>query len=280
MSTYSQFEPNFVTCHMIGRLGNQMFQIANVYAQSLRHKRQLVLPRHDTSVSDYYDTVHRKLQFLLDKSPEPGENVHTIHTTYHYNQYVPHDTKPTVFRGYFESEKYFKDYAKEVKELFGPTEDFIKQAYQEYPQLINGTNAVINVRRGDFLNFPRRHPVISASYIHKAAEMLPKVDTIFVVSDDLQWCKENIKLPNTVFVTYERYKALWFLSLCQNFVISNSTFTWWGAYLSNYSEKKVIIPDVWFGPDALFDLNPKDIYCDGWFRCPSVYDSAGFIQPA
>jgi len=270
---------NYITCTLIGRLGNQMFQIANAYAQSLRHNRQLVLPYAETSTSDYYDTVHRKLDFIIPKAPDATPAVHTINSTYHYTEYKPHDTLPTVFRGYFESEKFFKDHSENVKQLFGPTQEFIEEATRTYPQLVNGTNAVINVRRGDFLTFPTRHPVVTAGYLQKAYQMLPKVDTIFVVSDDIPWCRENIKFPNTVFVEYEPYKALWFLSLCQNFVISNSTFTWWGAYLSKNPNKTVIAPGVWFGPDILREYDPKDVYCEGWKICPAVYDPTGFILP-
>ena len=271
---------NYVTCHMIGRLGNQLFQIANAYAQSLRHNRQLVLPKTDTSVNEYFDNVYRKLNFLIEKSPEPSSDVHYINATYHYTEYTPALDRPTVFKGYFESEKYFKDYANEIKQLYGPAEEFVNEIKQKYPQLSSSTNAVINVRRGDFLNFPAHHPVITAEYIHKAYNMLPKVNTTFVVSDDLQWCKENITLPNTIFVEYEKHKALWFMSLCQNFVISNSTFSWWGAYLSKTFNKTVIVPQVWFGPEILKHTDPKDIYCEDWKVCPAVYDTKGLILPA
>ena len=129
------------------------------------------------------------------------------------------------------------------------------------------------------MTFPTRHPVVTKEYLYKAVEMLPKVDTIFVVSDDLDWCKQNLSFSNTVFVDYTRHEALWFLSLCQNFVISNSTFTWWGAYLSKNPSKTVIAPGVWFGPDILQDVDPKDVVCKSWKICPAIYDPAGFILP-
>ncbi len=265
---------NYITCGMVGRLGNQMFQIANAYAQSLRHNRQLALPSCDTSVSDYFESIHRKLDFSIMQSPSPSEGVHTINATYHYTEYKPHENMPTVFRGYFESEKYFKDYSEVIKQLFGPTATFINKALKDYPQLNTGTNAVINVRRGDFLVFPTRHPVVTKDYLYKAIEMLPVVDTLFVVSDDIEWCKQNLKHPNIVFVEYIRHEALWFLSLCQNFVISNSTFSWWGAYLSRVNKKIVIAPSTWFGPDIKEDT--RDIVCDGWLKVPTKWED-GFI---
>lgn len=267
---------NYVTCHMIGRLGNQMFQIANAYAQSLRHNRQLVLPRNDTSVSDYYNTVHRKLEFLIDRAPDATPAVHTIHGTYPYSEAIPHPTIPTVFRGYYETEKYFKDYSESVKWLFGPTPEFVSEAHKDYPQLVNGTVAAVIVRRGDFLVFPNRHPVVSAGYIHRAVEMLPKTDSIFVVSDDIPWCQSNLKIPNAVFVSYVTWKALWLLSLCDHFVISNSTFTWWGAYLSKNPNKVVVCPDTWFGPEmTAFDT--RDVRPDEWLRVPTKWEAGSIV---
>jgi hypothetical protein len=261
---------------MIGRIGNQMFQIANAYAQSLRHNRQLVLPKNDTSVSDYYSSIHRKLDFNIDKSPTEG--IHTINSTFHYTEYKPHDTLPTVFRGYYQSEKFFKDYSQSIKELFGPTESFVVEAIRDYPCLRDGSVTAINVRRGDYLTFPTRHPVVSIEYIHQAASYISGTRTYLVISDDIEWCKENIRLPNCVFSNYTREKALWLLSMCDNFIISNSTFSWWGAWLGQNSNKIVVAPSVWFGPDILRDTDPKDIYCEGWKIVPCEYSSNGIIK--
>jgi hypothetical protein len=264
---------------MTGRLGNQMFQIANVYAQSIRHNRQLILPKHDTSVSDYYSTVFRKLEFTIDRSPENDDSYHYIQSPHHYTLLTPHDTKPTVFRGYFESEKFFKEYANEIKSLYGPTEEFLTKVYQEYPQLKQGITSAIVVRRGDFLTFPNRHPVVSKDYLYMVKEMLPQSDFIFIVSDDVEWCKQNLHFSNVVYVDYIRHEALWLLSLCHHFAISNSTFTWWGAWLSDNPNKVVIAPEVWFGPELLVHADPKDVYCEKWIKAPCKYDPSGFIIP-
>lgn len=269
--------PNYVTCHMVGRLGNQMFQIANTYTQALKHNRQLILPRRETSVSDYFTTVYRKLDFLIDLIPET--NIHSIQGTFHYTDYTPHATLPTVYRGYYQSEKYFKEYSESIRGLFGPTAEFVQKALSEYPQLKNNVISAINIRRGDYLNFPTQLPVLTVEYIHKAVALLPKSDYYFIVSDDLQWCKDNIKLPNCVFVPYERHEALWLLSLCDHFVISNSTFSWWAAWLSSSINKVVVVPSTWFGPGMNeVEFNPKDIACEGWIKMPSYY-KGGMIVP-
>lgn len=263
---------------MIGRLGNQMFQIANAYAQSLRHNRQLVLPKNDTSVSDYYSTVFRRLNFLIDRSPVEDPSIHVIHSTYHYTAYEPHADIPTLFKGYFESEKFFKDFSQNIKWLYSPPDDFIIKALNDFPQLKDSTVTAINVRRGDFLTFPTRHPVITADYIHAAACHVPKSDYYFILSDDLEWCKANIKLNNMIFVPYARQEALWILSLCNHFIISNSTFSWWGAWLSQHKEKVVIAPEIWFGPEILTNTDPKDIWCSEWKKMPSYFKD-GMIYP-
>lgn len=278
MYSPNKLTSNYITCHMIGRLGNQMFQIANAYAQALRYNRQLVLPRHDTSVSDYYSTMFRRLDFLIDKAPVDNPDVHTIHSTYHYTSYIPHDIKPTVFKGYFESEKFFKDYSQNIKWLYSPPSEFIEKVLKEYPQINQAIITAINVRRGDFLTFPNRHPVLTTEYIHTAVQAAPKSDYYFIVSDDLEWCKNNIKLNNTVFIPYERHEALWLLSMCDHFIISNSTFSWWGAWLSQSSNKIVIAPEIWFGPEILTHTNPKDIWCEEWKKIPSYFKD-GMIYP-
>ena len=87
-----------------------------------------------------------------------------------------------------------------------------------------------------------------------------------VVSDDIQWCRDNITLPNCIFANFTDYEALWLISLCQHFVISNSSFSWWAAYLSTNNNKVVITPDTWGGWEFTDYINMSDIWCDGWIK--------------
>ena len=87
----------------------------------------------------------------------------------------------------------------------------------------------------------------------------------------------NINLPNMVFNDNSKFwdeEGIWLLSLCHHFIISNSTFSWWGAWMSRNPNKIVISPSTWFGPGVKED--PKDIWCDGWIKILTKYDN-GFI---
>jgi hypothetical protein len=84
-----------------------------------------------------------------------------------------------------------------------------------------------------------------------------------VFSDDINWCKQNLSFPKMQFVEgQDNIEDLWFMSLCSNNIIANSSFSWWGAWLNNNPEKKVIAPKNWFGQYA--NINSSDIVPETW----------------
>ena len=260
---------NYITCHLRGRTGNMMFEIAHAYAKSLEYNRQFVVPSSESSSNHLEKNLFRKLDFNI-KSSEQNSNAIAVNGDFHFQDLKPLENVPTIFRGFYQTEKYFIKYNEVIKDLFSPTLEFINKALNDFPFLNDSSVGAINVRRGDYLTQPRRHPVVSIEYINEAYKKLPHCDKIIVLSDDIEWCKENIKLPNLVFVeNYRDCDALWLLSLCDHFIISNSTFSWWGAYLSRTENKIVISPDTWFGPDVLED--PKDIWCKDWIKIPTKW---------
>jgi hypothetical protein len=272
---------NFITCYMAGRLGNQMFEIANVYAQALRHNRsfRLTTTNGTGDLLLYKDSMFRKLQFRSDAHVP---NMHYITGTYHYTEYKPHDILPTAFMGYYQSEKFFKDYSENIKWLYEPTEEFVKRAYEDYPQLGYDNTVAIHIRRGDFVIQTDRFPLVTKEYVFEALKQIPDKTYCFVISDDILWCKENLKGENFIYPDYcDPAQALWFMSLCKNFIISNSTFSWWGAYLSKEKNKKVVHPSTWFGPgfQPVENWDSGDVYCENWICIPTKYSEPGLIVP-
>ena len=270
MSTNSRND--YIIPIICGRLANNLFMIAHAYAKALDYNKRLVVCKNQVnyfngvSNDDYPNNIFRKIDFI-DEVPESKV----------VNPAQPSDTEPTAYSGYYQSERYFSKYSKLIKELFGPTPEFVDRIETELPMVFSNKITVIHVRRGDYLRLPNYHPTISPEYVYEAVKQIPQTDYYFIASDDIQWCKENINLPNKVFIEkYNSYESLWLLSLCHNFVISNSSFSWWAAYLSNNPDKKVIAPETWFGPEGPNQW--EEIYCEGWIKLPTYFEN-GFIFP-
>ena len=167
-----------------------------------------------------------------------------------------------LLKGYFQSEKYFDE--KVVRELFSIDDNSKNYINDKYGDLLEKKTTSIHIRRGDFLDRLDRHPVQSMDYFNKAIEHFD--DNIFLIfSDDINWCKENFKGNNFVFIEGEKdYIDLYLMSMCKNNIISNSSFSWWGAWLNQNNEKIVISPSIWFGNSK--NLNTNDIYCEKWIK--------------
>jgi len=73
---------------------------------------------------------------------------------------------------------------------------------------------------------------------------------MYVFSDDPDWVRENLKFDApTTYVVHNvgrrNYQDLPLMAACRHFIIANSTFSWWGAWLSRHTEKIVVAPRAW-----------------------------------
>jgi hypothetical protein len=118
------------------------------------------------------------------------------------------------------------------------------------------------------VKFPRIHGILSPFYfqgaIARAKELNPLIDQLIVFSDDLPWCNTQEFLKGALFVDEPNdVFALWLMSQFRNYVMSNSSFSWWAVML-NTQRHTVVAPDMWFGPDGPQDY--QDIYEPTWFK--------------
>ena len=258
---------DYISPALGGRLGNNMFMIAHAYAKGLEYNKQVVIAKDQLVYegNDYSQNIFSKLEFS-----------ESFYDNRNCNPPVPSDDKPTIYMGYYQSEIYFEKYSENIKSLFGPPLEFIRRILAEVPVIFTTEVTVINVRRGDYLHYPNYHPTVSPQYITKALTLVPSKQYL-IASDDIPWCKEHLNLPNAIYLEgWKSHEQLWIMSMCHHFVISNSSFSWWAAYLSRHPEKIVIAPQTWFGPEA-----PQDwtyMYCKDWTILPT-YFSNGLIQP-
>lgn len=258
---------NKVTIKLQGGIGNMMFQIAVAYAYSKRFNRELVLSKYSAvivhkSIEHYKKNILKYLDFsnsikLADQHQEKG---------FHYTEIPEFPDSNILLYGYFQSEKYFKDYEDEIRKLFISYEI---EAGDKIKNILDNENTCsIHVRRGDYLKFPDHHPAQNISYYMKATKKVPKDSVFLIFSDDIDWCKKNFpNLPKKfVFIEGNKdYEDLYLMSHCKNNIICNSTFSWWGAWLNKNKNKIVIAPSEWFGP-AYAGHNTNDLYCEGWIK--------------
>jgi hypothetical protein len=251
-------------------VGNLMFQIAHGYSKSLEYNRQFILPIYDTTIrEDIQNILFKNFDFIIPNSNYEKE-AKIIQSTNKYKKIIPYDDCPTIFSGYYQTEKYFKNHKEIIKNIFAPNQEFINKVKTDFDFLNNGVTLGIHVRRENFYINQQTSPSLTIEYYNEALARAPRHENILIVSDDIEWCKENFKFNNVFFSEgYNDYEDIWLLSLCNHFIISNSSFSWWGAYLSRNVDKVVITPSKWFGP-AIKDY-PYDIWCDGYIRIPTIY---------
>lgn len=245
-----------VCCRLQGGTGNQMFQISTTIALALKNNSSYKIPGilHNANI----DTKRRTIFTHFPVSSEGDIKFIYNEPSFTYNKIEYKDG--ICLNGYFQSEKYFSDYRKEILDAFN-------FQYKKKERCVS-----IHIRRGDYLLLPNYHPVQSLEYIRTAIQYFFNKQYIdFVVfSDDIEWCKNNINsnhFPKCQFEYSEgktEIEDMQLMSNCEHNIIANSSFSWWGAWLNQNHNKIVIAPKTWFG--KLVSHNTKDLLPDNWIQ--------------
>lgn len=194
------------------------------------------------------------------------------------------EREPSYLTGYFQSEDYFKEIEKEVREafvfqpiIFEKIPEDRKTRIWSYKQQIEESLAVsIHIRRGDYLAGSEIYGGNCTDEYYRSAVRLIKETypqaVFFVFSNDEAWTEEWIKdhFQKESFVlisgsTEETgYLDMYLMSRCKHHIIANSSFSWWGAYLNPSKDKTVIAPARWFN-----NQDCRDIYTSEMIRISS-----------
>lgn len=172
--------------------------------------------------------------------------------------------------GFWQHESYFKSIEKIIREDFTFKTEPDKRNFDRIKAIQNRESAVcIHIRRGDYLLERNRTKLelCTLDYYKRAAAFIGeriKAPNFFVFSDDPVWAQENLVLPYPIFFmddyNAERaYEDLRLMSACKHFIIANSSFSWWAAWLGQYSQKIVISPRNWF-------KNGINISSESWIK--------------
>ena len=170
--------------------------------------------------------------------------------------------------GYWHGENYFKDIRKIIIKDFTVRCEPDKRNKSMLEKIENSNSIGVHIRRKDYVSNKKTnkvHGTCSLEYYYNAIKIIEKKvrnPEFFVFSDDPQWTKANLKLKHpTIYVDIngpeKGYEDLRLMSNCKHFIIANSSFSWWGAGLSNNPNKIICAPERWFVSADEGDIIPK-----------------------
>lgn len=262
-----------------GRLGNQLFQYAFIYSTAKKFNTRFYI---DKSIEPFllvkYFNIPNDSFYILDRFFFSIKGYKHFFTHYlkkafykliklmyryiyglkdatFYNDLTPKEElkrlqNKTLYKGFFQSEKYFEDFKDEIKKLFTIKPLYIS-SYIEVSKNIpsNKTAIVVHLRKGDYINLGFNLPM---SYYHKAIKSLTVTNPFFIfISDEPESIVEEFIYLNDIYISRNNeiidFQFLLNADIC---ILSNSTFSWWGAYL-NKSVSEVIVPKYWLNSNGI-----------------------------
>ncbi len=276
-----------IVVQLLGGLGNQMFQYACGRALALRTGKKLILDTSRCTDLRPYALHHFTIQAQTVQSIEEltliaqdlgiASIVVKSETGFHFDpQIVSIQDSVMLANGFWQSEKYFSDMVGHIHQDFTPSVGSISEEGLGITQKMReNTSIALHIRRGDYTasGNAEKHGVLPLTYYKRAMEYFDVTyqdAQYYVFSDDIEWCKRAFgNQPNVSIVEHhaqiEVHEDLWLMSQCKHNIIANSTYSWWGAWLGEHPDQKVIAPERWFA-DAPFDT--KDLVPEEWVKMP------------
>lgn len=280
-----------VVVKLQGGLGNQMFQFAAGLALARRNGAGLKLdlsflrdrtPRPNFTQREYCLDLFQlpaDCEVVADGSGFAKRLPCHVEQQFHFDPKF-FDLGPGVYLdGYFQSPRFFEPVRAEVVRTFKSLVQPLNADQQALAGKIRACPAVcLNVRRGDYVANPvanEFHGVCDESYYQAATaairQQVPGAH-FFIFSDDIEWCRTADLTSGASFTLVphefagDRFGAyLQLMMACRHFILPNSSFGWWAAFLGDAPEKIVVAPTPWF--DNPFN-NTVDLLPAAWRRLP------------
>lgn len=252
-----------ISVFLQGGLGNQLFQVAAAKSLALDLNDDLAInheicytPNQGEKSSKYKNIFFRNIKETLAipnsvyQEPE-----------YTYNE-IPRIKNITI-HGYFQSEKYFEKHKEKIIEDYTLDQKWFDEVNKwKKENKINKETVGVHIRRGDYLKLSHYHIINGLEYYVKAFKKFTNVDFI-IVSDDMEWAKQNVKGDNIYYSNfYDEIKDFCLLTSCDHNINTNSTFSWWASYLNKNINKKIYAPQQWYTEQA--NCNIKDLIPKNW----------------
>tara|TARA_Y100001968_G_scaffold333308_1_gene395391 strand:- start:2477 stop:3361 length:885 start_codon:yes stop_codon:yes gene_type:complete len=286
-----------VVVFLKGGLGNQLFQYATAKSLALRLGVGLTL-----DLSWFIDNKSQHTQYILDrfKIDEqiflPSQYIprkvriflyktikflslfgftlpHIEEVDFKYTNKLLDINNPVILDGYWQNEIYFSKYRDEIKPLIKLNSKINSKDYQLIERIKGSNSICLHIRRGDYIsntNASRIHGICSKEYYLKAIQVVSnsiQAPLFFIFSDEPHWVRSNFNFDcQSIYIDSNLLNPeidFTLMSYCKHFIIANSTFSWWAAWLSESKNKKIIAPKQWFLNKELNDSFSLD---QKWIR--------------
>ena len=297
LNKFKFLDNNISTVNIFGGLGNQLFQIFTCIAYSFKHNTKFLLPikfnqpnsgnfkRNFYWNSLFYNLSHR---FIINNFNKKYFNIF-VEPSFNFNT-IPFSNK-IYLDGYFQSYKYFINESPLIRKLLNF--DLLLSVNKiKYKHFFSDDSITISIhfRRGDYLNLTNQYIILDNKYYINALNYIFKLhfNTKFNI---LYFCEssDNTQIVNDIFFINSKlienpiykdnnnlfnftkiddniidFEQFLIMTSCNHNIIANSTFSWWAAFLNNYSNKIVICPSKYFINKN--DFNIFDFYPDKWIK--------------
>ncbi len=265
---------NFVTCNLIGPggfsnhhnygLGNQLFLVATVLSYAKENNLTPIFPdMKNKKYGNYTSNIFQKLNTTEIREDEI--ECEYFEPSFTFNK-IPKKNNIRI-NGYFQSEKYFIENRDLVLQNFLPDNIYMQKLYSKYNNLIDESSSC-HIRLGDYEVLEDFHANLHKTNYFNNAFQKVKSKKIVIFSDDIDNAKKlNFSTSKELLFieTASDVEDLYLMSLFKESIISNSTFSWWAAWLNTNDNKKIIYPDKWFGVKNKYET--KDLVPNQWEKC-------------
>jgi len=256
-----------ITCALQGGLGNQMFQIASTMGHATKFGLDYGFdlnychtPAQGNTAIKYKENFYKKVN-LIDNISSIKDMKVFREKRFSYQEIPNLDNLCLI--GYFQSDKYFNHIRDKIKDTF-VFDDITLNKVRDFMSQFSNKTCAVQIRRGDYIKASNFHLVCNIEYYKKSMNLLGEDITFILISDDINWCKENFIGENIKYSPFtDEVTDMCLISECDDKIISNSSFGWWGSWLSD-KVGNTVCPQKWFNFGGPQDFN--DVYVDGWIK--------------
>ena len=279
--------------YLSGGLGNQLFQYA--FSRAIQSKRKIKTKINTTFYQrnlkdntsrevgleffniEYQEINDSLLERAIHKFNEKlfvrlfnlKSNYHNENTVNPNNIHNIELREKNFFRGYWQNHNYFDSIKEDLIKDFCLNHNLENLDQIILKKILNTNSVCIHVRRTDYIG--TEYDVVNIDYYKNALNIISSKYSnlnFFIFSDDIKWCRLNLNfIPEANYCSFSLLNDFHLMSLCNHFIIPNSTFSWWSAYLSGNKNKIVIIPTIWHktSRDLFKDASPTD-----WIKIKNI----------